>query len=396
MAQAATALTIAPRHLKPPSFAGSENAWRALCEVYPSAETPEVVMAVVEYCAVRKLDPYKRPVHVVPMYNARLRRKVQVVMQGINEVEITAARTGQWAGMDLPVWGPMVRRTFRGELEENDGSKRAVDTELEFPAWCAVTVYRLVGGAPRAFTEQLFWEESYGRAGFRSEVPNQRWQTAPRQMLHKCTKAAVIRAAFPEEGFGYTAEEMEDHDVDAGGITIDGVIDQGVEKPSDKATIGHQRTTTTKDSSPDPPLDPLEEANGTLWLANLKRLLREAETVTRVVELRGHRRVNSALDGKTKAPAMIREQIIDAFKEAHERLAPTGDPRDQDDDGPGWDDPVAELIAAVEAMDAEALSTLPSNAAWKVKTRDLFPPDHDRINEAIELRKATLKGSTSQ
>ena len=226
MAQAA-ALTIAPRYTKPPNFAGTEIAWRALCEVYPSAETPDVVMAVVEYCAVRKLDPYKRPVHVVPMYNARLRRKVQVVMQGINEVEITAARTGLWAGMDRPVWGPMVKRTFRGEFENDDGTKRQADVTLEFPEWCAVTVYRLVGGAPRAFTEQLFWEESYGRAGFRSEVPNQRWQTARRQMLHKCTKAAVIRAAFPEEGFGFVAEEMEDREIDTGGVTIEGKIDHG-------------------------------------------------------------------------------------------------------------------------------------------------------------------------
>ena len=53
------ALTIAPRYTKPANFGGTDAAWRALCEVYPSAETPEVVMAVVECCSIRKLDPYK-------------------------------------------------------------------------------------------------------------------------------------------------------------------------------------------------------------------------------------------------------------------------------------------------------------------------------------------------
>ena len=405
MAQAARqAVTIAPRYTKPPNFAGTETAWRALCECYPSAETPEVIQAIVEYCAVRKLDPYKRPVHVVPMWNARLRRKVQVVMQGINEVEITAARTGQWAGMDMPVWGPIVKRTFRGEFENDDGTKGKTEVTLEFPEWCAVTVYRLVGGQPRPFTEQLFWEESYGRAGFRSEVPNQRWQVARRQMLHKATKAATIRAAFPEEGFGYVAEEMEDREVDSGGVTIDGVVDQGQERPSngaggaDRQTIGRDRRDPVYHTGdPDPPVDPLDEKNGTLWLANLKRLVAEATTVDQLVELRGHPRVQSAMDinGPGKAPAMIREQITDAFKVAHERLAPkadddatAGDPRDGD---PIWDDPIEGLLAEVEAMDAVSLAGLASNAVWRGKTRELFPPDQDRLDEAIAARKAALK-----
>jgi phage recombination protein Bet len=189
MAQAARerqAMTIAPRHLKPAVFGGTDAAWRVLCDLYPSAETPEIVMAVVEYCATKRLDPFKRPVHIVPMWNAKLRRRVQTVMRGINEIEIVAARTGAWAGMDLPQWGPEVERIFRGTIENDDGSARKVEATLKCPHWCAVTVYRLVGGERRAFTAQLFWEESYGTAGFRSEVPNERWSKAPHQMLHKC------------------------------------------------------------------------------------------------------------------------------------------------------------------------------------------------------------------
>src|SRR5580765_5969347 len=132
MAREAQAMTIAPRYAKPANFAGTAVAWRALCEVYPAAETAEVVMAVVEYCAVRHLDPYKRPVSVVPMYNSRLRRKVQVVMQGINEIEITASRTGKWAGMDGATWGPTIERTFRGSFERDNGTTESTEVTLRF------------------------------------------------------------------------------------------------------------------------------------------------------------------------------------------------------------------------------------------------------------------------
>ena len=131
------ALTIASRFPKPQTFNGTGTAWRVLCDLYPAAETVEVIGAVIDYCAVRRLDPFKRPVHVVSMYNWKLRRKVQVVMQGINEVEITASRTGKWAGLDAPKWGPEVERTFRGSFENDDGSTRAIEVKLRFPsgAW---------------------------------------------------------------------------------------------------------------------------------------------------------------------------------------------------------------------------------------------------------------------
>jgi phage recombination protein Bet len=393
MAQAARerqAITIAPRYTKPGNFAGTDAAWRSLCECYPNAETPDVVMAVVEYCAVRHLDPYKRPVHVVPMYNSRLRRKVQVVMQGINEVEITAARTQQWAGMDAPEYGPTVSKTFRGTFENDDGTTRTSEVTVEFPEWCRLTVYRLIGGQPRSFTEQLWWIESYGRAGFRSEVPNERWTKAPRQMIHKCTKAAVLRAAFPEEA-GYTAEEMEDREIDAGGVTIDGRVDHG-----DPALTARDRQ-ADQVYPPRPPRDAtaglalLEEQNGSRWIKNLQTLLAGAASETEVVKIENHPRVRQALD---KAPPLVRDNINDWLLEARARVAqPPDDGIPPVSDETTWDDPIAELISEVDAMSGDELDVLRTSASWKVKTRDLFPPDEDRLNEAIALRRATLKGS---
>jgi phage recombination protein Bet len=397
MAQAARerqALMPAPRYTKPAIFAGTEAAWRVLCDLYPSAETPDIVMAVVEYCAAKRLDPFKGPVHIVPMWNSKLRRRVQTVMRGINEIEIVASRTGVWAGMDLPQWGPDHERTFRGTRENDDGSVREVELRLTFPLWCAVTVYRLVAGERRAFTEQLFWEECYAMSGFRSEVPNERWAKAPRQMLHKCCKAAVLRAAFPEEGLGYAAEEMEDQFTKAGGVTIEGNTDHGdaglTDRDRQAAQYGHKAPSSSSGEDT-AGVDPLMEPNGTIWLKNLTALLAAAPNLARVVEIAGHQRVRASLE---TAPPLIKDRINALLKQAYELFAPkAADEPPPGDDGADWNtSPTDELLAEIEEMDLDALDTLPSSKAWAAKTRNLIPPDHDTINEAIALRRAVLKG----
>lgn len=378
MAQAP--VTIAPRYQRPPGFGGTDVAWRVLCDLYPAAETPDVVMAVVEYCTARKLDPLRKPVHVVPMYNARLRRKVQVVMQGINELETTAHRTGLWSGMELPQWGPDETRIFRGEYENDDGSKRAVEVSITFPVWCAVKVWRLVKGEPRAFAEQIFWIEAYGRAGFRSEVPNARWTQAPRQMLHKVAKAAALRAAFPEEVGEYAAEELDGHTVeDHAGPTIDHVSEPPAQSPA-----------------PEPPgsgtlaLHLLEETNGDRWFKALYGLLRAAAALDEVHAIRQHRTVREALAPESTIPTLMRRNIEDAFRDAHTRLAPSGDDGRSDPGG----DPVAEIIAEIDTItNAPALDRLLASADFRSRMRAAiadFPPDEDRVNEAISARRAIL------
>ena len=58
------------------------------------------------------------------------------------------------------------------------------------------------------FSETVFWEETYSRAGgASSEVPTAMWTASSRGQLLKCAKAASLRAALPEEA-SYTAEEM--------------------------------------------------------------------------------------------------------------------------------------------------------------------------------------------
>ena len=183
------------------------GTWMVLCDsIFPAAKTPEGIALAVRYCKARGLDVMKRPVHVVPMWSKALNREVETVWPGIAEVQITASRTGLWAGMDPPRFGPDKSRVFRGTIYV-DGRGQQGQVEVTYPEWVEVTVYRIVGGVRAAFSETVFWEESYGRASRGGEVPNDMWQKRPRGQLLKCGKAASLRAAFPEEA-GYTAEEM--------------------------------------------------------------------------------------------------------------------------------------------------------------------------------------------
>lgn len=135
------------------------------------------------------------------------------------------------------------------------------------------------------------------------------------------------------------------------------------------------------------PPDGLDEPNGTLWLKNLDALLARAQGRQEVVDLRGDARVSRVLEGGA-TPTLIKARIEDMFRVAFERTgarsnAPPGD----------WQDPIGDLLAEVEAMDLIALNGLAASAEWRARVREAasFPPDQDRINEAIEARRAALQ-----
>lgn len=206
--------TAAPRGITPAQ-------WRVLVDaIYPSAQSPESILMACDYCRARDLDVFKKPVHIVPMWSSALKKMVETIWPGINEVQITAARTGAWAGMDAPKWGPIIRRVFKGS-KKVDNNWKPVVVEVQFPEWCEVTVYRLIHGQRCPFSEPVFWEEAYSTAGGKdSELPTDMWVKRPRGQLQKVAKAAALRAAFPEEG-ELCAEEMEGKVIEAGGAVIE-------------------------------------------------------------------------------------------------------------------------------------------------------------------------------
>jgi hypothetical protein len=140
---------------------------------------------------------------------------------------------------------------------------------------------------------------------------------------------------------------------------------------------------------PPPQADPLDEANPTMWLKNLDVALANAPTLDALHSITRDKRVVKAL---AEAPTLIRARISDMMREAHERLAPTGEAVDRPFGSP--DNTVEGLMAEIGEMDLISLSSLDTSATWRERVRAAcsdFPADLDRFNEAIEARKLELR-----
>jgi phage recombination protein Bet len=202
----------------------AETTWRTLSNVlYPGA-APESVGMVWDYCQARKLDPLKKPVHIVPMEvkNAITGRYEwrDCVVPGIYEYRTTAQRTGEYLGHSKPAYGPKV--DFNG---------------VAAPEFCDFTVFRWNPGAQQRveFPITVYFGEVVAT---KDGKPNARWRKAPIQMLTKCAEAAALRAAFPEElGGEPTAEEVEDNRIVAEVVTAAPVAAQV--KPDDPKPEGY-------------------------------------------------------------------------------------------------------------------------------------------------------------
>lgn len=192
-------------------FGVDRASWRALVEaVFPTAKTTEGVVLALSYCKARRLDPMKRVVHIVPIWDSQKKRYVETVWPGIGELRTTAMRTGLYAGCDECEFGPEVERKFEGIVGGGDNQRR-VEVVVKFPEWARVTVYRMVGNSRCAVPgPRTYWTEAYASQG-KSGVPNDMWQKRPRGQLEKCAEAAALRRAFPEEiGNDITVDEVQD------------------------------------------------------------------------------------------------------------------------------------------------------------------------------------------
>jgi phage recombination protein Bet len=188
-------------------FGIDRNVWRVLTEtIWPGAKAPEAIFMAWEYCKARNLDPFKRQVHIVPVWSSEAKKMVETVWPGISELRTTATRTGAYAGMDAFVFGETV-------------TEKLGEKEVTYPEWCRATAYKIVQGHRVAFVgPTVYWREAYATAGRSTDAPNAMWSKRPSGQLQKCAEAAALRMAFPEElGGQQTAEEMA-------GRTIDGDV----------------------------------------------------------------------------------------------------------------------------------------------------------------------------
>ncbi len=188
--------------------------WRVLKDaIFPGASKEAIFMAV-DYCKARNLDVFKRPVHIVSVWNSAARANVETVWPGIAELRTTAMRTKKYAGCDPAEFGPINDLTFRGSVKGKEGWSDKTVT-LNIPEWCQITLYRLVDGKRVAFPgPRVYWLETYasfGRAKSDDDLamPNTMWQRRVMGQLEKCAEAGALRKAFPEElGGDLTADEM--------------------------------------------------------------------------------------------------------------------------------------------------------------------------------------------
>jgi phage recombination protein Bet len=210
--------------------------------IYPGAKLESIKFAI-GYCKATNKDPMKRPVHIVPM-SVKLAATNEyvwrdVIMPGINDYRVDAARTGVHAGNDDAKFGPPVEKKF-GEVS------------VTYPEWCEFTVYRMVNGQRCAFTSgQVRWTETYATVKRDSDVPNAMWKKRPYGQLEKCAEALALRRAFPEVGNQPTAEEMEGRVIDnTEGLVIEGEHSTSlVAQPQSKAEV---QASAQQSSSPQP------------------------------------------------------------------------------------------------------------------------------------------------
>ncbi len=171
--------------------------------LYPGAQTDSIKM-VLGYCQAAGLDPMQKPVHIVPIYDGKLKAMRDVVMPGIGLYRTQMSRTGECAGVTEPEFGTDTTETLGG-------------VEITYPQWCKVIVKRILPSgqiAEYAATER--WKENYAMKGGaeKSIAPNAMWTKRPYAQLAKCAEAQALRKAFPELGAAPTADEMEGKEFD--------------------------------------------------------------------------------------------------------------------------------------------------------------------------------------
>lgn len=285
--------------------------------LYPGAQLPSIKM-VLGYCKAAGLDPMQKPVHIVPMKVSTgqkdekgwdIKAMRDVIMPGVGLYRTQAARTGQYAGVSDPEFGPTKTLTFKGERwEDGDNGrrvKRLVDETLEYPEWCRVSVRRIVGGVMCDFPAREYWLENYATKGDGAE-PNAMWKKRPFGQIAKCAEAQALRKAFPEQtGSQPTAEEMEGKTLDE-----DGELQATTAKKPPVATPQARKPAQepqdpagdVTDVEPKGPAQPA--AGGALASVGeiayiTKKIAAKGLTTSRAMELAGFTNGEDSLDGLT-------------------------------------------------------------------------------------------------
>jgi phage recombination protein Bet len=288
--------------------------------LYPGAR-PESIRLVLAWCRATNRDPMKKPIHIVPMNvkDATTGKYAwrDVLMPGIGTYRSDAANSGTYAGKDEPEFGPEITRKID-------------QSEVTYPQWCKVTVYKIVASERRAFTVKEFWMENYA-SGQGGNGVNAMWSKRPYGQLAKVAEAQALRAAFPDEtGNTNTSEELEGKTVFEGQT-----IDAEPERKELRETRRRPIKTETYETKPDEEGEDGDEAERiSAFMADIDKRLRgtkngteafkvfiqavnAAPTLDDLASLEGHP-FRAAIRGWTP---LLQEQATKALEKSAHRLA---------------------------------------------------------------------------
>lgn len=170
--------------------------------------------------AQRKLNPFKKQIHAVYIWDGQKKADQMVVITGIDGFRAVAQRSQRplYAGSNEP--------TFTWK----DSDKTQLDTAtVEVCAYNPVTGAREVIAVGVARYDEYVklvdeYETEYGADGkplysngkpvrrkTGRQVPNSTWAKMPSLMLAKCAEAIALRKGFPEDLGGLYVSEEVDH-----------------------------------------------------------------------------------------------------------------------------------------------------------------------------------------
>jgi phage recombination protein Bet len=170
--------TTAPSQLAPYREPSTEEVALIKAQYMPKSTDIEL-QNYLTVCRHRNLDPFKGQMHPVARWNSDQKKMVWMYQVAIDGLRAIAARTGEYAGSDEPVF------------DTEEGAT---------PNKCTVTVWRIVQGQRVSYT---------GVARFKEYVQTKKggaathmWAKMPYNQLAKCAEAQALRKGFPEETSG--------------------------------------------------------------------------------------------------------------------------------------------------------------------------------------------------
>jgi hypothetical protein len=171
---------------------------------------------------------------------------------------------------------------------------------------------------PKGGTVRITWD--WQRAVTAQLAGKNVWKKYPRQMLRSRVVSEGVRTVWPLATSGmYVPEEAADMQPLPAftGTTLEHTepVAETAQDQAANAAAAAARDQANRAAT----VDPLDETNPTQWLRNLEALVAGAQTLEALHTITRDARVVKALEA---APTLIRGNIADMLRLAHERLAP--------------------------------------------------------------------------